>query len=163
MPHYDQLKEALDDTPYLVVDAVSGAVFLSDEGALHHLLVDPVGPATIVNLGAGLERVAERLGTADREFGLGEIAAIAGWSYGLAYYHVVKNSVLVPTIRGFSGSGKGKGCEARFSWLDAYTAGLIRIIREAGLRTETARKLQPLFAQLIAERADPEPLTSGAS
>jgi hypothetical protein len=163
MGQYHQLKKLVRETPYLVVDASSGALFLGSQSSVLQLLSDPTRPHAIYNLGAGLKKAGERLGTADRDFGLKELAAFAGMSYHLTYHYVVKRKVISPSIRDFGGSGQGDGCEGRFSWLDAYVAGLIGIMRRAGLGMDMSRKLQPLFARLIKEQADPEPVTSGAS
>jgi hypothetical protein len=163
MGQFHQLKKLLDETPYLVADALSGSLFLGDQGSVFDRLTDASRTHVIYNLGAGLERAGKRLGTTDRDFGLKELAAFAGMSYQLAYHYVVTRKVIVPSVRGFGGSGQGDNCEGRFAWLDAYSAELVGILRRAGLGMKTLKKVQPLLARLVAEQADLEPVTSGAS
>jgi hypothetical protein len=84
-------------------------------------------------------------------------------SYALAYYYTVKKRVVVPTVRDFGGSGQGDGCEGRFSWLDAYAAELVGILRRAGLAMKILRKVQPLLERLIGEQTSGELESCGRS
>lgn len=138
-------------------------IFLADQGTVFRRLADAVRPYAVFKLGAVLEAAAARFGTEDRDFGLKELAAFAGMSYDLMYYYTVKRRVLVPSVRDFGGSGKGEGCEGRFSWLDAFTAGAVSTIRRAGLGMKVLRRVQPLFAQVTDEQTDRELAASRAS
>jgi hypothetical protein len=158
MTQFLALKMILEKRPCLVADVLSGAVLLTDHGSVAHRLAEYISPQTVVNLRAGLERAARRLGTADRAFCLEELAGLAGISYRLAYDYVVRKTFIVPTIRGFGGSGRGDGCEARFSWLDVYVAWLIVLMKQAGLPSEILRQVQPLLMPLIMEQTANPPV-----
>jgi len=151
---YEQLRMLLGETPYLVANPCSGALFFAGEPSVSQHLSKDVGPHTIFNLAIGLEKVAEELGRNDREFGLGELATFAGMSYSLMYNFVNVRKVIRPMIRDFGGSGQGDACEARFSWLDAYTSILVGMMRRAGFRPAKLKRVQPLIALLIDEQAD---------
>jgi hypothetical protein len=68
-----------------------------------------------------------------------------GMEYHLAYHHV-RQGVLVPSVRDANGSGTGD-TEARFSWADAFAAGIIGSLRRLGLKTDVLRQVQPLFTE----------------
>jgi len=106
----------------------------------------PFPTRAIVDLGAALEGFArlDKVGKGDREFTLGEVAKVAGMGYHLAY-HYVQRGVFVPSVRLFGGSGRGDG-EARFSWRDAFLAGVVGCLRRQGVKMELLRQVPALFS-----------------
>ncbi len=150
MTHYETLKKRLAATPYLVADAVSGDVKLVDSATAFRLMTEagPFPTNAIADLAKALEGFAQLdgVGKSDREFGLREIAKIAGMTYHLAY-HYVSREVLVPSIRSAGGSGRGD-VEALFSWQDAFVAGAVGTLRRHGInKLETLAKVRTLFDQ----------------
>ena len=163
MGDYAQLKRALSRTPYLV--AGDDGVKLVDPPTALELMAaaGPFPTETILDVGkalAGFARLPD-VGKADAEFGLREVAGIAGMDYHLAY-HYVRRGVFVPSVRGFGGSGRGDG-EARFSWHDAFLAGMVGSLRRHGIKMNVLKKVRSLFANPTRKRASQKELTSGRS
>ena len=164
MSEYERLKKLLDQKPFLVADAKTGEVALVTQKSAFGLMVSEDGPFPtkfIANIGAALTGFAKLAGKEDREFGLREIAKIAGVSYHLCYFHIVKQRLFLPSIRPFTGSGKGKDSEGRFSWADAFTAGTVGCLRRAGFHKDVLKKVQPLFCKSTKKRT-PRKLTPSA-
>jgi len=157
MTDYERLKKRLAETAYLAANAVTGEVSLLSDGDAAQLMMQagrfPVH--VIMHLRGGLEtfsriKVSEypekRIGKGDREFKLSEIAKIMGTPYITAYSFCQKG-LLRPSVREFGGSGTGEECEARFSWQDAFVAGVIGALRRQGLNTDVLRKVPALFEE----------------
>jgi hypothetical protein len=163
MTDYKRIKKLLERKPFLVADAVTGEVGLTDQKTAFQLLTkaDPFPSHAILNVGGGLEKFSQvpAIGKDNREFGMREIAKMAGMSYNLFYHYMVKE-VIVPSVRPVSGhSGRGE-VEARFSWSDAWVAGIIGALRRSGLKMKVLRKVQPLFSN-SKNQADRELVTPG--
>jgi hypothetical protein len=147
--HYERIKKLLAATPYLVADTVTKEVGLHDNvDGFRRIYENELFPsAAIMELATGLERFANLpvIGKDDREFGIREIAGFAGMNYHLMY-HYLDQKVLIPSIRPASGSGRGEG-EAKFSWADGFSAGVVGSLRRMGLKLKMLAKVQPLFTE----------------
>jgi hypothetical protein len=149
MTDYEKIRRKLEKKPYLVADAKTGEVLLADEKTVFRLMTeaDAFPSQAILNLKAGIEKFSALpvIGKEDREFGMKQMAAFAGMSYDLFYHYLARRTIL-PSIREASQSGRGD-VEARFSWADAFCAGIIGSLRRLGLKKEIIAKVQPLFTE----------------
>lgn len=147
MTDYQTLSEKLQGKPYLIADAVTGKVRLASQPTMLRTMVEggEFPTALILNAGEALKRFARLRGVGedDHEFTLKDIAAIAGLSYVSAWQYVQKG-VIRPSIRDFGGPGTGD-VEARFSWGDAFCAGIIGTLRRHRMKLDVVAKVQPLL------------------
>ncbi len=149
MTNYERVRNLLADRPFLIADGVTGRVRLADREAVFRAMAEGEFPsAVILNAGEALKRFVRLrgVGEGDREFGAKDIATIAGVSH-VAAWMWADQGVLTPSVRDFGGSGTGDDCEARYSLLDAFTAGCLGTLRRHGLKLDVLRKVQPLFKQ----------------
>jgi hypothetical protein len=148
MNEYQRLTEKLRGRPFLIADGATGRVRLANQQAVFRAMAEggEFPSSLILNAGGGLKRFARLrgVGEGDREFTLKDIAAIAGMSYHLTY-HYASEGVLNPSVRDFGGPGNGEDNQARFSWTDAFCAGIVGSLRRHGLGLDVLRKVQPLF------------------
>ena len=148
MTDYEMLCDKLRGKPYLIADGATGKVRLAKQQAVFQAMAEggEFPSAVIMNIGDGLKRFARLrgVGEGDHHFTLTDIAAIAGMSYHLTY-HYVSEGVLTPSIRSAAGGGRGD-VEARFSWTDAFCAGIVGSLRRNGLRLAVIAKVQPLLS-----------------
>ena len=165
MNDYKRLQLQLRDRPYLIADGASGRVWLANEAStLRAMLGGGEFPsAVILNAGEALKRFVRTtgLGKDSCEFGLKDIVAIAGLSYMVMYQYIDKG-VFAPSIRNFGGPGRGKGI-ARFSYADAFCAGIIGALRRHGLRLDVLKNVQPLFTEKPRKRTARQRLTATRS
>lgn len=138
MTTYERLEKRLAGEPYLVVDAITGEARLVNQAGAFRLMMEagPFPKQSILDARGSLEGFASKTpaGRDDREFGMGEIAQIAGLQYHTAYWHVRKG-VLPPPIRPFCGRGTGR-VEVRFTWTAAFVAGLLGTLKRQGVGLE---------------------------
>jgi len=163
MADYHRLKTRLKRTPYLVVDGPNDDASLVNETKALGLLrgAGQFPSSLVMNAAHALEGFAGVAGEGDREFRLSEIASIAGLSYQLGY-HYLKRGVIVPSVRPAGGSGRGE-VEARFSWRDAFIAGVVGSLRRHGLGLDTLKKVSRLFAVRKRTRGMREKVTTKSS
>ncbi len=149
MTEYEKLSKLLEPKPYVMADGATGKVRLTDQAAAFRSLCERGEFPSVVTLNAGeaLKRFARLRGadTSRREFTLRDIAAIMGLSY-LSAWQWVDKGVITPSVRPATGKGRGE-VEARFSWTDAFVAGIIGSLRRHGLGLDVLRKVQPLFTK----------------
>lgn len=151
MTDYEQLLARLREQPYLVA-TMDGDVRLTTQPAILRLLVESgdFPSACVINAYEALRRFARLRGIGEnRTFGSKDVAAIAGMSY-MSLYEAVRGGVFTPSIRPFHGSGQGHEGEARFSWCDAFCAGLIGSLRRHRIPMDVCRRIQPLMQSNLA-------------
>ncbi|MBN1851802.1 MAG: hypothetical protein JW829_03730 [Pirellulales bacterium] len=155
MSDYKDLRNRLESTPCLVADLQSGQVELANQAKASIAMATqgPFPTKIVINVGQALETFSrlQNIGKDDREFTLREISEIAGMSYHLAYYYV-KQGIFVPSVRKFRGKGRGAAHEGRFSWSDAFVAGVVGSLRRQGLRSEVLAKVPPLFGKQVKKK-----------
>ena len=158
MTDYERIKRKLSKTPYLIADGSSGEVRLVTEAAALKALIsgDKFPSACIMNAQEALKKFVKLDGVGiDGEFGLREIAKIAGMLYVTAYLWTGKG-VFVPSVHPFIGrQGRGE-CEARFSWADAFVAGVVGSLRRNGIGPEMLKKVRPLFTETKTKKRKKE-------
>ncbi len=149
MTDYERIKEQLRDRPYLIADGQTGKVRLASQSATMRAMCEggEFPSAVILNAGEALKRFARLrgVGEEERKFSLNSIATIAGLSYINCWFYVEKG-VLTPSIRHAGGSGTGD-VEARFSWSDAFCAGIVGSLRRHGLKRDVLKKIQLMFCE----------------
>src|SRR5262249_49607994 len=150
---YDRLSKQLAETPFLAawlptLEFPSEIELVTKERSTE--LVDedherPFPTLIILNLNNSLRKFAllRGVGKEDRDFGLRELATIAGMSYNLTY-HYVQKEVVVPH-RKAGGSGRGD-VEAKFSWASAFIFGVVGCLRRHGVdRIDELKRVRSLF------------------
>ena len=147
MSDYERLRELLKPTPYLVADPITGTVELVPTERGLQVIEDggPFPTTAVLKLVPFVDGFADEVGREDRMFTMREIAEIAGMAYHAAYYYCTR-VVLHPSLRGFGGHGTGR-VEARFSWADAFCAGVVGTLRRYGLKPDQLRKVRELFVE----------------
>ena len=160
---FERIKALLRVKPYIIASGATGRVRLGDEAAAFRAMNEggECPSAFILNADEALKRFARlrEVGESDRTFSLKDITAIIGGISYVGAWKYVKQGILTPSIQPASGSGQG-GREAKFSWGDAFAAGVIGTLRQHGLRPNVLRKVQPLFCK-PKKRTSQKRLTSG--
>ena len=143
---YELLKSRLRQTRYIVADGSTAEVALVNEGRVFRLMnkSGPFPSQVIVDAAKALQNFVRLTGDTDREFTLQEIATVAGVPYSQAYNWLMEG-VIVPSVRGRNGSGRGK--DILFSWQDAYVAGLLGSLRRQGVGLDVLRKVSQIFVK----------------
>jgi hypothetical protein len=161
MGHYQRIKELLSEQPYLIVDAQSGEVELTDEATAFNLMTIYDSKA-VMHLGRAIEHFAAlpAIGKHDRTFTVKEVAAMMGMEYHLCVYYC-KKGALAPSVSDFRGSGKG--LEVYFAWDDAFCAAIIGSLSRLGIKMKTLRKIQPLFIENENKQTERNLATSSRS
>jgi len=146
MTDFQSLQSRLKSKPYLVADGTAGEVSLVNQTRAFRLMNESGVFTSLVIMDAyqALQNFAKLTGEANREYTLKEIKTIAGVAYSQSFNWLMEG-VIVPSIRGRSGSGRGN--YVLFSWADAYAAGVIGNLRRQGVRLELLKKIQPLLAE----------------
>ncbi len=148
MSDYEKLKDRLRITSYLVADAQSGRVELVGQVQAFEIMAEqgPFPIEAIIDARKALEHFSrlENVGKKDREFTLREIGKIAGMNYPLAYNYF-QRGIFTPSARPFRGKGRGEDHEGRFSWSDAFIAGIVGSLRRNGLRPGILTKVPALL------------------
>lgn len=153
--HYQSLKGEFRSKSYLVVEATSKHVDLSDEaGAMRVLRQSKNGlfqSVLVMNVARALENFARIVDVDDRSFTLAELATIVGIPVGKLNLWL-SDGVLVSTER--EGSGKGKGKERLFTWRDAFAAGVCGSLRRQGLSLEILCKVRKKLGSKSAKELE---------
>ncbi len=150
---FKRLKAKLKARPYLVADVSTGECRLVDQPEAFALMMEagPGSPYAIVDAGKALDKFAalEGVGKEDREFGMREVAQIAGVSYHVAYAYVNGHEAFPAPVRGFCGGGTGR-VEAKWGWAAAYVAGLLGSIKRIGdLRPPALAAINASLGELL--------------
>ena len=158
MTAYERLEKRLAQSPYLVVDAVTGEARLVNEPTAFQIMIlaGPFPKQAILDARGALEGFAnlKPVGRTDTEFSMGQIAQIAGLRYHTAYKHV-DEGVLPRPVRDFGGHGKGR-VEARFDWISGFVAGLLGTLKRQGLSLEVlARARVQITDELNGKKRTP--------
>jgi hypothetical protein len=163
MTEYERLRRRLASTPF-VVATLDGEVRLVTEPSAFKLLAmaGPFPKELIMNLAKALEGYARQVGKEDRTFSMREIAAMAGMKKITAYFHY-RRGVFTPSVRPFSGPGRGDEYEGKFSWADGFVAGLVGAMWRNRLPEVALAKVQPLLTETTNEQTGQEVATSDRS
>ena len=141
---HERLQEQLQPNPFLVADGATGDVKLVNETDALRMMAEAglFHSQVVMNVGRGLDNFAMLTGKADRQFSLKDIATITGTPYNKAHGWLTAK-IIIPSIRPADGAGRGKG--PRFSWRDAFVAGICGSLRRQGVGLDVLRKISPLF------------------
>jgi hypothetical protein len=158
MSEYETIKRLLRRTPFLVANPATGQVTLRTRTDALRIMADngPFPSYAIIDLASGVKHFVATTdgGEIDREFGLNEIAACAGMTYH-NFYRYVRRGVFAPSIRPFGGSGTGE-VEGKFSWADAFAAGVVGSLQRLGLKPGLLSKVQPLLIHPKKQTGQPQ-------
>ena len=144
MTDYERIKKRLEDAPILLADNKSGDVRLITEADAIQRVTGGAEPVLMLHAGRSVTPFAnlDGVGKADREFTLREIATIAKIDYNSAHLWV-KRGIVQPSVK----ERGGRGREMRFSWADAFVAGLCGSLRRGGALQPVLKKVRPLFCE----------------
>ena len=145
MTDYEKLKARLRETPFLVAD-LDGTVELSNQSSTFKTINESAfASSCIMNLKRSLVRFSNLKGVGkDGTFSMKQIGKIMGVSYQVVWLYK-SEGILTPSIKAAGGPGMGENCEAVYSWVDGFVAGILGSLRRHGINMETLKKVQPLF------------------